>query len=136
MPLDRVLDRYAAADVLVLASETEGWPKVIAEAMASGVLCIGSDRGLIPWMLGERRGLLVPPGDAAALAQTLAAVARQPESRYACIGPRAALWAQQHSLDSFRDALAGVLRAWWGDAFAGAPVDSDDVTATVVRQAS
>ena len=31
--------------------------------MAFGLVCIGSDRGLIPHMLGEGRGVVVPPGD-------------------------------------------------------------------------
>ena len=60
---DQVFDFYEQSHVLVLASETEGWPKAIAEAMACGVVCVGSDRGLVPWMLGEGRGFTVEPGD-------------------------------------------------------------------------
>src|SRR6185369_4743244 len=68
---EQALDYYERADTLVLVSETEGWPKAIAEAMAFGLICIGSNRGLIPVMLGEGRGVVIPPGDAEALTSAL-----------------------------------------------------------------
>src|SRR5205814_7925183 len=51
VPQSKVLDFYERAHILVLASQTEGWPKVIAEGMAFGLVCIGSNRGLVPQML-------------------------------------------------------------------------------------
>src|SRR5205814_1410078 len=36
IPFEEVIGYLAASDVLVLASETEGWPKSIAEGMAFG----------------------------------------------------------------------------------------------------
>ncbi len=113
MSLNGVLDYYERADVLVLASETEGWPKAIAEAMAFGVVCVGSDRGLVPWMLGDGRGIVVPPGDVAPLAAALKDICRRP-GEYDQMRDRAAAWGQQHSLDSFKDALAHVLTTRWG----------------------
>src|SRR5207253_2872892 len=71
LAFEQVLDQYERADVLVLASQTEGWPKAITEGMAFGLLCIGSDRGLVPQILGDGRGLVVPPGDVDALARAL-----------------------------------------------------------------
>jgi glycosyltransferase involved in cell wall biosynthesis len=112
MAFDRVLDQYERADVLVLASETEGWPKAIAEAMAFGLVCIGSNRGLVPQMLGEGRGLTVAPGDAAALTTTLALVARDPDAA-AEMRIRASAWARSHTLEGLRDALAGLLEERW-----------------------
>ena len=83
LSFERVLDFYEWADVLVLASETEGWPKAIAEGMAFGLVCIGSDRGLIPQMLGEGRGVVVPPGDVASLTEALGRLAAAPDDREA-----------------------------------------------------
>jgi glycosyltransferase involved in cell wall biosynthesis len=113
VPLDAVLDFYERADVLVLASETEGWPKAIAEAMAFGLVCIGSNRGLVPTMLGDGRGVVVAPGDRRALTEALCDVVRRP-SEYPQMSARAASWAQQYSLESFRDALRSLLVSRWG----------------------
>jgi glycosyltransferase involved in cell wall biosynthesis len=73
------LDRtYAAADLLVLASRAETYGMVVAEALARGMPVIAAEVGGLPEALGHgaggiRPGLLVPPGDAAALGAALRA---------------------------------------------------------------
>jgi glycosyltransferase involved in cell wall biosynthesis len=68
------LDRaYAVADLLVLASRHEGYGMVVTEALARGLPVIASAVGGVPEALGHaadgrRPGILVPPGDADALA--------------------------------------------------------------------
>jgi glycosyltransferase involved in cell wall biosynthesis len=109
---ERVLEAYEQSDVLVLASDNEGWPKALAEAMAFGLVCIGSDRGLMPWMLGEGRGIVVRPGDAQALAQALANIAGS-ETMCREMSERAALWAQNYSLEGLREALRELFAAHW-----------------------
>ncbi len=53
---------YATADVFVLASFTEGHPKVLLEAMACGVPCVASDcAGNRSLVVHERTGLLFDP---------------------------------------------------------------------------
>lgn len=58
--------------IFVLATHFEGMPLALVEAMAAGCACIASDvigvRGVIEH---ERTGLLVPEGDAAALAAAI-----------------------------------------------------------------
>ncbi|MFL6227695.1 MAG: glycosyltransferase [Pyrinomonadaceae bacterium] len=109
---ERVLDAYERADVLVLASQNEGWPKAIAEGMAFGLACVGSDAGFVPEMLGEGRGSVVPPGDALALADALRRVASSPEE-CARMSERAAAWARNYSLEGLRGALRELLASWW-----------------------
>jgi glycosyltransferase involved in cell wall biosynthesis len=71
------LDRsYAAADVLVLPSRGETYGMVVTEALARGLPVIAADVGGVPEAMGygadgARPGLLVPPGDAAALRDAL-----------------------------------------------------------------
>lgn len=108
---DRVLGFYETHDVLVLASETEGWPKAIVEAMAFGLVCIGSDRGLIPQILGEGRGLVVPPRDVEALATALRRASDPGEA--AAIRARAAPFGQRYSLEDLREALRELMARWW-----------------------
>ena len=73
------LDRaYAAADLLVLASHAETYGMVVTEALARGVPVLATDVGGITEALGHaddgsRPGLLVPPGDPAALGAALRA---------------------------------------------------------------
>jgi glycosyltransferase involved in cell wall biosynthesis len=109
---DQVLGFYEEADVLVLVSEVEGWPKAIAEAMAFGLVCIGSQRGWVPEMLAEGRGLVIPPGDTPALTNALREIARSPEM-YTDISVRAAKWAEKYSLEGLREALRNLLEERW-----------------------
>ena len=67
---------YAGADALVLATRAESYGMVAAEALARGIPVIGSDVGGLPDTVGQTPdgrvpGLLVPPGDAPALAHAL-----------------------------------------------------------------
>jgi glycosyltransferase involved in cell wall biosynthesis len=67
---------YAGADLLVLASRAETYGMVVTEALARGVPVIAPAVGGLPGALGRnadggRPGLLVPPGDAPALAAAL-----------------------------------------------------------------
>jgi glycosyltransferase involved in cell wall biosynthesis len=112
LPGDTVFDCFERADILVLASQTEGWPKALTEAMAFGLVCIGSDRGLIPEML-EGRGIVVPPRNVEALTEALCRVARDPQ-HFSEVRMRAAAWAQQYTLERLRDALRGLLSERWG----------------------
>jgi glycosyltransferase involved in cell wall biosynthesis len=67
------LDRaYVAADLLVLASHVETYGMVVTEALAHGVPVVATDVGGVSEALGEG-GLLVPPGDPAALGAALRA---------------------------------------------------------------
>lgn len=117
--LDRVLSYYERCDVLVLASESEGWPKAIAEAMAFGLVCVGSNRGLVPEMLAEGGGVVVEPGDARALADALRRIAAAPEE-YDAMRARAAAWGERYSLEALREALRELLVARWNLSPAGA----------------
>ncbi|WP_348770077.1 glycosyltransferase family 4 protein [Arthrobacter sp. E3] len=68
--------RYAAADVLALASRSETYGMVVTEALARGIPVIATDVGGIPEAMGRGAsgvvpGLLVPPDDPGALAAAL-----------------------------------------------------------------
>jgi glycosyltransferase involved in cell wall biosynthesis len=53
---------YQKAQFLVFISKSEGWPKVVAEAMCWGCLPISSNVSCVPYMLGHgTRGAIVNP---------------------------------------------------------------------------
>jgi glycosyltransferase involved in cell wall biosynthesis len=75
VPQERLPPFYAAADAFVLASFTEGHPKVLLEAMAAGVPCVASDcEGNRSLVVDGSTGLLFDPRRADDLADCLARV--------------------------------------------------------------
>jgi len=82
---DEVPAHLAAMDVLVAPSLTtprwrEQFGRMLTEAMACGVPVVGSDSGEIPHVLGDA-GIVVPEGDANALAAALDALIADPARR-------------------------------------------------------
>jgi glycosyltransferase involved in cell wall biosynthesis len=69
---------YRAADAFVLPSFHEGYGMVYAEAMANGLPVIATIAGSIPEIVPPSAGLLVPPGDPAALARAVRRVIADP----------------------------------------------------------
>lgn len=87
-PQSDVKALLADADLFVLASkiaadgDRDGLPNVLMEAQAVGVACISTAVSAIPELIidGET-GVLVPPGDSAALSKAIAHLASDPDAR-------------------------------------------------------
>jgi glycosyltransferase involved in cell wall biosynthesis len=77
-PPEKVCRAYQAADVFVLPSYHEGYGMAYAEAMAHGLPIIATTAGAIPETVPPDAGLLVPPGNTAALAEALRRMLVQP----------------------------------------------------------
>ena len=78
LPHDRVVERFAAADLFALASrvcadgDRDGLPNVLMEAQLLGAACVATRMSGTPELIEhESNGLLVPPRDIAALAAAL-----------------------------------------------------------------
>jgi glycosyltransferase involved in cell wall biosynthesis len=89
-----------AFDVLAVPSFTEGFPLVIVEAMLAGTPVVASNVGGIPEIVVDgETGLLVPPGDAPALAGALDRLLGAPDLR-AAIAARSKREAEQRYTSS------------------------------------
>ena len=81
VPPERVNELFSASDVFVLASRFEGYGMALAEAIAHGTPVVSTMTGAIPQTVPAGTGLLVPPDDAAALAQALRRLIDAPAER-------------------------------------------------------
>ena len=95
----------AGADAFVLSSASEGMPISVLEAMAAGLPVVASAVGGVPELVVDgETGLLVPPGDADALADALERVLGDAELRRR-MGEAARRRAEEEfDLARFRDA--------------------------------
>jgi glycosyltransferase involved in cell wall biosynthesis len=78
----RLAAEYRRAAVFCLPSREEGFGIVFLEAMAAGLPVVAAHAGAAPEVLGGS-GVLVPPGDPAALASALEALLADPMRRAA-----------------------------------------------------
>jgi teichuronic acid biosynthesis glycosyltransferase TuaC len=73
VPHDQLPRYYGAADVMVLASEREGWANVLLESMACGTPVLASNvNGTSEVVQGPEAGLLLPERTPGAIATSLA----------------------------------------------------------------
>ena len=86
---ERVLELYRDSDLFVLASrvaadgDRDGLPNVLMEAQSQGLACVASRVSAVPELIThEANGLLVPPGDARALAAALDRLITGPALRH------------------------------------------------------
>ena len=82
VPRPELIRAYAAADIFILASHFESFPRVLLEAMAAGLPIIASRVGGISELLREgRNAILVPPEDPTALRDAIVSLAIDPRLR-------------------------------------------------------
>jgi glycosyltransferase involved in cell wall biosynthesis len=92
---------FAGATIFVLPSYVEGMPMALLEAMSCGLPTIATAVGGVPEIIThEANGLLIPPGDTAALAAAIARLMSDPQLRQRLGDAARATVAERFSLDT------------------------------------
>lgn len=104
-----VKEAYARSHFLIFLSKSEGWPKVVAEAMFWGCLPLTSPVSCVPEMVGngERGDLL--PADSDAIAERILWYIRHPEE-YILKAEKAMSWSHRYTLERFETEIQKLLR--------------------------
>jgi glycosyltransferase involved in cell wall biosynthesis len=106
----RLLQR---AHVFCFPSKSEGFPKVVLEALACGLPVIATPVSVLPQLLGNGCGVLMEEATPEALARGVESIIAD-GARYATMSRKAVETAQQYSLEAWRDTIGGYLTAAWG----------------------
>lgn len=99
---------YHESHFLILPSRSEGWPKVVAEAMFWGVIPVVTKISCVPWMLGQgERGILIS-GKLETDTDKIIEIINNPiKSRQ--MSTAAQKWSQQYTLEVFESELQKLL---------------------------
>lgn len=103
---------YAAADVFVLPSHSEGSPYVLLEAMSAGVPVAATAVGGVPEILtNETNGLLVQPRDPVSLAVAIGRILNDAEFARRLAENASILVSRRYSLESYVRSVSGIYRS-------------------------
>jgi glycosyltransferase involved in cell wall biosynthesis len=103
-----VLEAYKKAHFLILASKSEGWPKVVAEAMFWGCVPLASIVSCVPTMLDNgERGILLEL-DIDKDGEQVASLISNPILFYE-MAEKAAAWSRLYTLEKFESEIKALL---------------------------
>ncbi len=99
---------YQNSHFIILPSRSEGWPKVLAEAMFWGCLPIASKVSCIPYMLSDgERGLLLEMEIEKDVAQLASIIDNNAD--YQSKVQKAVKWSRKYTLDLFEKEISSLL---------------------------
>jgi glycosyltransferase involved in cell wall biosynthesis len=107
-----VLGLLRQADVFCYPTATEGFPKVVLEALACGLPIVTTNVSVLPHLV-HGCGVLLDVVTPQAVADAVWLCLAEPE-RYRAMSARATERAQNYSLERWRDTIGDYLRAAWG----------------------
>jgi glycosyltransferase involved in cell wall biosynthesis len=110
-PTELIADFYAAADLFVLSSKVESFPRVVLEAMAFGLPIITTPVfGVREQVVEGENALFYPPGDSRLLAKQIEYVVCDDSRRLQMAESSRLRISQMTTFDEMVDAYAGISR--------------------------
>jgi len=111
---DEVMKRLQFASLFVFPStSSEGFPKAVLEALATGLPVISTGVSVLPHLLGTGCGVVLDEPSPQAVARAIEYALGDP-ARYEAMSRQAIQTARQYSLEAWQDAIGGYLEAAWG----------------------
>jgi glycosyltransferase involved in cell wall biosynthesis len=92
-------DAYRDSHFMVLLSDSEGWPKAVAEAMWWGCVPVTTQVSCVPWMLANGERGVIAFDLVNAVANILSLINSPKE--YSLIAYRGVDWSRQYTLEKF-----------------------------------
>ena len=106
--LEELKEVYIASHFLILASQSEGWPKAVAEAMFFGCVPVVTSVSCVPWMLNYGgRGILIDENVTSAT-EKIQQEMRNPNILKE-ISIAAQTWSQEYTLEKFEEGINKIL---------------------------
>ena len=101
-------EAYKSSHFLILPSKSEGWPKVVAEAMFWGCIPIVTSVSCVPWMLDfGARGFLVVLN----IEKDIENITRNlKDNKLKELSINAQVWSQQYTIDTFEKEIIKLLK--------------------------
>lgn len=117
---------YAAAHFILLPSQSEGWPKVLSEAMAYGVVPVAAAVSSIPQILGATgAGIALPVDDIDGMAAAIAGLVANPAAWSAASRAGVSV-AHRFTYSAYQAAVAALFAKTWGVRPAATPAVIDE----------
>jgi colanic acid/amylovoran biosynthesis glycosyltransferase len=112
---DEVVRLLRQADLFCYpTTASEGFPKVVLEALAQGLPVVTTKVSVLPKLIGETgSGMLIDEAAPAAMADAVTAILTD-MTRYSAMSEQAVKTASEYSLERWRDTIGVLLQAAWG----------------------
>jgi glycosyltransferase involved in cell wall biosynthesis len=108
-PKDQIQKAYTESHFVILPSQSEGWPKAIAEGMFWGCVPLATSVSCIPFMLDYgNRGLLLTLNLEKDLLQLETLIKNK--TRFEEISTKASDWSRQFTMDVFEEEIKKLLK--------------------------
>jgi glycosyltransferase involved in cell wall biosynthesis len=109
----QVISLLQQADLFCFPTWSEGFPKVVLEALACGLPVVTTRVSVLPQLIGTGCGVLVEEASPAIISKSVVACLSNAE-RYHAMSVKAVETAGHYSLEHWRDTIGQLLTGAWG----------------------
>ncbi len=106
--LEELKEVYKTSHFLILASQSEGWPKAVAEAMFFGCVPVVTAVSCVPWMVNYgKRGILIDENVTSATEKIQQEMQNLENLKEMSVA--AQTWSQEYTLEKFEEGITKIL---------------------------